>query len=147
VIALLDVNVLLALFWRRHVFHENVKKWFIANRAAGWATCPMTEAGFIRLYAQPSLMGVELHLADACELIERNTSSPEHTFWPQTHPVSQMTPALRSRLTGHQQLTDAILLDLAIRNGGKLVTLDKRIARLLHENSPHRDALESIPVE
>lgn len=76
---------------------------------------------------------------EALKLI-RTTSG--HTFWPQDYSVTELLPEIRERLVGHQQLTDALLLDLAIRKGGRLVTFDQRIASLLSADSPHRSALE-----
>lgn len=144
--ALLDVNVLLALLWRNHMFHGRAKKWFIANHSLGWATCTMTQAGFVRLYTQPKILNLEIRPQEAIEVLRRSTAVAEHTFWPQTEPISDMLPEIRARLMGHQQLTDAILLDLAIRNGGRFVTLDRRVEHLLPANSPHRASVEVIPV-
>jgi uncharacterized protein len=53
-VALLDVNVLVALFDPDHVHHEAAHGWFAANRAAGWATCPLTENGLIRVLSNPA---------------------------------------------------------------------------------------------
>ena len=41
-VALLDVNVLIALLDRRHVHHEPAHGWFATAQADGWATCPLT---------------------------------------------------------------------------------------------------------
>ncbi len=65
-------------------------------------------------------------------------------FWPHEHPLTDLLPEIRNRLIGHQQLTDAILLDLAIRQGGRLVTLDRRVTRLLPPDSPHLSSIEVI---
>ena len=143
-IALLDVSVLLAMLWSRHTFFRLASGWFGENRGAGWATCPATQAGFVRLYAQRSVTGMEVPIKEAMEVLADNCASPDHVFWPQDSPVVNLLPEIRQRLTGHQQLTDAILLDLAIRKGGRLATLDRRVENLLPAGSPHRSAIEII---
>jgi predicted nucleic acid-binding protein len=52
--ALLDVNVLVALFDPDHVHHEVAHDWFADNGPRGWATCPLTESGFVRVVSNPS---------------------------------------------------------------------------------------------
>ena len=54
--SLLDVNVLVALFDPDHVHHEAAHVWFAATRGAGWATCPLTENGVVRVLSNPSLL-------------------------------------------------------------------------------------------
>ena len=53
-IALLDVNVLVALFDDGHIHHEAAHDWFTDNRALGWASCPITENGVMRILGNPS---------------------------------------------------------------------------------------------
>lgn len=142
--ALLDVNVLIALQWPGHSLHAAAVGWFRAHRAGGWATCPLTQAGFARLYSQPHVVGTEIPVREALRVLEANIQEPDHVFWPMTVSIAQLLPEIRERIAGHQQLTDALLLDLAIRNGGRLVTLDQRVTHLLPANSPHRAALEVI---
>ena len=52
-VALLDVNLLVALFDPDHVHHELAHDWFADNHAHGWATCPLTQNGFVRILAHP----------------------------------------------------------------------------------------------
>jgi hypothetical protein len=145
VIALLDVNVLLSMLWPRHIFFQPASRWFAANRGRGWATCPISQAGFVRLYTQPAVTGMEISMADAIGLLQNNCKEPDHVFWPQDLAVTELLPEIRQRLVGHRQLSDAILLDLAIRKGGRLATLDRRVEKLLAPGSPHRGAIEIIP--
>ncbi|HKC25464.1 MAG TPA: VapC toxin family PIN domain ribonuclease, partial [Thermoanaerobaculia bacterium] len=44
-IALLDVNLLIALFDAAHVHHTPAQAWLARNRSLGWATCPITQNG------------------------------------------------------------------------------------------------------
>lgn len=79
-------------------------------------------------------------------MLARNTSTPEHHFWKQDVPVSDIHEEMRVRLMGPKQVTDAILLDLAIRNGGKFATFDRRTEGLLPGDSRFRDSLEILPI-
>jgi toxin-antitoxin system PIN domain toxin len=145
--ALLDVNVLLALLWPSHAFHPAARGWFTRNRSAGWATSPLTQAGFVRLHSQPVVTEFSVSVRKSIELLSANCSDPNHVFWPHEHALADLLPEIRTRLFGHQQLTDAILLDLAIRRGGRLVTLDRRVTNLLPPESPYLANLEVISQE
>jgi predicted nucleic acid-binding protein len=52
--ALFDVNLLIALFDEQHVHHVRAQAWWAATRAGGWASCPVTENGFVRVISQPN---------------------------------------------------------------------------------------------
>ena len=145
-VALLDVNVLLALAWPPHVHHRAARHWFVAHRSQGWATCPWTQAAFVRLSSQPAAVKTAVTVQDAVRTLETAVSAAEHVFWPVEHGVPEILPEIRSRLMGHRQLTDGLLLDLAIRKGGKLATFDRRVENLLAPDSLHRQALEILPV-
>jgi toxin-antitoxin system PIN domain toxin len=142
--ALLDVNVLLALAWPDHAHHLHATQWLIDNRESKWATCPFTEAGFVRLSAHPAVVSSPVSTKDAIDALKLICTSTSHIFWSQAHSITELLPEIHERLVGHQQLTDALLLDLAIRMGGRLVTLDRRIASLLPANSSHRSAIEIV---
>jgi len=145
--ALLDINVLVALAWPNHVHHQPAHKWFAASRSRGWATCLFTQAAFVRLSAQPAVAGATIPVREAIRLLEANLSAADHEFWPMPHGIPQLMPEIRERLVGHHQLSDALLLDLAIRNGGTLATFDRRLESLLAPASIHQAALEILPVE
>ncbi len=145
--ALLDVNVLVALAWPDHIHHLIARQWLIDNRTTKWATCPLTEAGFVRLSANPAAVSSLVDTRDAIDALKRTCTAPGHVFWPQGYSITELLPEIRERLVGHQQLTDGLLLDLAIRNGGRLVTLDQRLATLLLPDSTHRSALEILAVK
>jgi predicted nucleic acid-binding protein len=82
---------------------------------------------------------------EAIAAIERSTSQPEHQFWIQDEPVSTIAPEIMVRIMGPRQMSDAVLLDLAIKRGGALVTFDKAILHLLPRDSPLRGHIELIP--
>lgn len=146
-VALLDVNVLMAMSWTDHVHNRAARRWFLRNRARGWATCPMTQAALVRLSVQPPITGARVSVAQAIETLEDHCRDPYHRFFPQTPGLNEILPEIRQRIAGHQQITDAILLDLAIRNGGSLATLDRRIQSLLPAGSSHQSAIDFISVE
>jgi len=144
---LLDVNVLLALAWPNHVHHEWAHQWFASRRGSQWATCPLTQLAFVRLSAQPVVVKTAITVADALRALVLNTSVPEHVFWPLEFGIADVSEEIRERLIGHHRLADAILLELAIRNKGRLATFDRRLESLLSPDSEHRAALEILSVE
>jgi toxin-antitoxin system PIN domain toxin len=124
VVTLLDVNVLVALFDPLHVHHELAHSWFAGARAAGWASCPITENGLVRVVANPAYPGRRTTVGDAVARLTLFRASGGHAFWPDD--VSLCDGALRvERLAGHRQITDGYLLALAVRRGGRLATLDR----------------------
>ncbi len=146
-VSLLDINLLLALAWPTHLHHEAAHRWFAANRRLGWATCPITQLGFLRISLQPGVVKSVISFAGAFRALTTSLAVPEHEFWPEQYQVSQLHEQIRSRLIGHRQLTDAVLLDLAIRRSGKLATFDRRIRNLLPLDSNDQAAIEAVSVD
>ena len=144
--SLLDVNVLLALAWPNHLHHDAAHDWFAQHRRDGWATCPFTEAAFVRLSSMPVVVNTAVTAREALQLLQENTAASDHSFWPNSTRIPELLPEIRERLIGHQQVNDAILLDLAIRTAGVLVSFDRRIAALLAPGSEHASALEVVRV-
>lgn len=124
---LLDVNALIALGWSHHVHHEAVRKWFLGHADEGWATCPITELGFIRISSNPKLVMQGATPGMAIEALRRLCLHRGHVFWPDDLPPRDESVAVEA-LTGHQQVTDAYLVALAARHGGTLATLDRALA-------------------
>jgi hypothetical protein len=126
-VALFDVNVLVALFDPAHVHHDAAHVWFGEHRALGWATCALTENGLVRVLSNPAYPGRRTSLQDATARLGQFCSSGGHAFW--VEPVSLRDEA-RFRLNhvqGHRQLTDVYLLALAVERQGRLVTFDGSI--------------------
>jgi len=141
-IALLDVNALLALLWENHVFHARMAQWFTGNENQGWATCPITEQGFVRIVCNPAYMNPAPGSRSAIELLQKTSeSSRNHEFWADGLPISALSASIRRRLQGPKQITDAYLLALAMHHNAKLVTFDRRIEALAAEGSVEREAL------
>lgn len=141
---LLDVNVLIALFWPLHRSHAVARRWFTRNAQRGWATCPFTEAGFVRLMANAAVSGGAVSTQDALRVLEDGLRHPRHRFWPAEITFPEAVARFRGRLTGHRQVADAYLLGLAIHHRGKLATLDRSILALLPDGSLERERLEVI---
>jgi toxin-antitoxin system PIN domain toxin len=128
-VTLLDVNVFLALFWPQHQMHSRVTSWISSEAPNGWATCTVTQLGFIRVTCSPAIIP-RVSPADATRILNLNLAHPHHHFWPDQSPVSESLNALAVRLRGHGQITDAYLLALALRNNGRFATLDRGAADL-----------------
>ena len=126
-IALLDVNVLVALFDPAHLHHEDAHRWFARNRKYGWATCPITTNGCIRILSNPAYPTLEAPVAELASRLRSLCSTADHHFWADS--VSLMDESLfrASLIGGHQKITDAYLLGLAVRNHGRLATFDRSI--------------------
>lgn len=128
---LLDTNLLIASFWPSHRHYAKAAAWFDRERSKGWATCPLTEAGFVRILSNPSFSEDALAIADAIRTLRVNIVAGDHLFWPDELPFIDAVAFAGSRLVGHQQTTDAYLLGLALHRGGVLATLDGGISSLV----------------
>jgi hypothetical protein len=124
--ALLDINVLIALLDPDHISHERAMGWFAKHAQEGWASCPMTQNGCIRIMSNASypnplpVQAVIRRLADAC-------THDVHEFWAED--LSMLDPDIfdATRIHGPRQLTDVYLLATAAHRKGKFVTFDARI--------------------
>jgi uncharacterized protein len=141
---LLDVNVLIALSWPGHAFHDTVQTWFARNAAKGWATCPMVQAGFVRIISSPAFSQRAVTPSEALHALESHVRHPAHQFWPDDLSVAKGVEHFRDRIVGHQQITGAYLVALATRRGGKLTTLDKRLAAVFGKSKQEQSHLELI---
>ena len=125
--ALLDVNVLVALFDPDHIHHEMAHDWFAQDGRASWTTCPVTEAGFLRVLSNPRYTGAVIRAADLAERLRRFCGSGGHQFWQDELSLLDESLFDLSRIAGHRQLTDVYLLGLAHKRRGRLVTFDRAI--------------------
>jgi toxin-antitoxin system PIN domain toxin len=123
-VALLDVNALVALAWDSHVHHAAIRAWFAATGPAGWATCPITESGFVRVSSNPIVLPSAISLGAAREVLSTLRAHPGHRFL--TDDVSMGDSDVPS-IAGYRQVTDAHLMTLARRRGMRLVTFDASI--------------------
>ncbi len=129
-IYLLDVNVLLALAWPNHVHHEVARSWFRRRGRQAWATCPMTQCGFVRVSSNPAIIRDAASPGEALALLKQMTAHPGHHFWTDERSIAAPEFTFPGLLTGHRQVSDAYLLSLAILKKGMLATLDHGIKAL-----------------
>ena len=122
--ALLDVNALVALTWDSHVHHAPMRAWFVANSSAGWATCPITESGFVRVSSNPKVLPSAIGVDAAREVLSALRAQHGHCFLTDDVSASDRdVPAI----AGYRQVTDAHLLTLARRHHVRLITFDAGI--------------------
>ena len=126
-IALLDVNVLVALHDPSHPNHEDAHRWFGRNRKRGWATCPITVNGCVRVLSNPAYPTVAATPAEAASRLRILCAGPDHEFWSDSVSLLDESLFRLQAITGHQQITDIYLLGLAVRHSGKLATFDRSI--------------------
>lgn len=125
---LLDVNVLIALLDPDHVAHAAATAWFAAHARGGWASCPITQNGCVRVMSQPGYPGAP-PLQLVSERLAAALATDLHEFWPDDISVLDDKVIDRTRLHGPRQITDCYLLALAVRHHGALATLDRTISR------------------
>lgn len=127
---LLDGNVLLALLLETHVHHARSERWFAdqaSESSARFATCPVTEGTLIRLHMQ---LAADKTVAAAWDALVTMREHPQHIFWGESFSYADVSC---TRITGHRQVTDSWLAELARRKGGRLATLDEGLATLWPE--------------
>ena len=121
--SLLDINMLIAMFDSDHVSHEPAIAWFAKHAKEGWASCPLTQNGCIRIMSSPSYANPQpvqvlvRRLAEAC-------GESIHEFWPDAPSLLDSAVFDPTRIHGPRQITDVYLLGLAVRNGGRFVSFD-----------------------
>ncbi len=128
--ALLDVNVLVALAWPNHVHHWAASRWFIDAHRDGWATCPVTESGFIRVSSNRRVIPDARSPREAAEVFRQMRQIEGHVFWPDDVQLASAPEVDVGRIQGYRQVTDVHLLVLAARNGGRLVSFDSALPDL-----------------
>lgn len=125
--SLLDVNVVLALLDADHVDHRLARAFLADHAEDGWASCPITENGFVRIISQPRYPS-PIPVTGAIERLAEATRTPSHAFWPDDVTVLDPDTIDHSRVMGPRQVTDAYLLALAVNRGGRFVTLDTSVS-------------------
>jgi uncharacterized protein len=138
---LLDVNLLVALAWPNHIHHAAALDWFRRSQAAGWATCPLTESGFVRVSSNSSVLPDARSPREAIHLLRRILALPHHVFWHDDVSMASSEFIDEVPLAGYRQVTDAHLLTLARQRGGRLATLDGKMRSLVPRG---RDAAEIL---
>jgi toxin-antitoxin system PIN domain toxin len=122
---LLDVNLLLALTDPMHIHHQPAHRWFVEKGQQAWATCPLTENGFVRISSHPSYPNLPGEATVVLDILRQLCEAPGHQFWTDDISIRQILEA--EAIITHAQITDIYLLGLAVHRKGKLATLDQRI--------------------
>lgn len=126
--ALLDTNFVIALIDANHVFHSWAHEWWAENSGFGWGSCPITENGVVRIMSGSGYSKEERFTPrEILDWLDDFISATDHQFWFDDVSFRDKSLFFLDSLIGHRQLTDVYLLALAVRNGGRLVTFDRRL--------------------
>jgi toxin-antitoxin system PIN domain toxin len=123
---LLDVNVLLAFFDAGHIHHERVRAWWRSQHASGWASCPLTQNGFVRVISKPGYAR-PIPLSTAVSALAAQLERSDHEFWPDNVSIADDGILDRRHILGPNQITGICLLALAVQRGGRLATFDRGV--------------------
>jgi toxin-antitoxin system PIN domain toxin len=122
--ALLDVNCLLSLMDEDHVHHRRAQAWWGQNGRFGWASCALTQNGYVRISCQRTYVNPQ-PLHSAITRLARQIEDSDHQLWPDDISIANASVFDHAFILGPNQITDVYLLALAVKNGGRLVTFDR----------------------
>ena len=141
-VALLDVNVLIALMDPLHVHHEPCHRWFAARGATPWASCAITQNGVLRILGHPRYPNSPGTPAVVSKILQELIAHGQHQFWNTSPSLLSQRHVHMAGLLDSSQITDTYLLALAVQQGGLLVSLDQRLSTNAVEGGA--EALELI---
>ena len=139
-----DVNVLVALLWPAHHAHSAAQAWLARMPGRKWATCPLTQAGVVRILSNPAFSPQAVSPEQALDVLAANLADSRHVFWPDDISVKEALHPFRLNLSGHRQITDAYLLALAVHHNERLATFDRAILTLHGRESAGRKHVELL---
>ena len=122
---LLDVNVLIALAWPSHQFHAAATR-RLERKKQRWATCAITQLGFIRLSSNPTVVQSAVAPSRAAALLVQMVADRWHTYL-QLSPSPVAAVSVFDEVLGYRQVTDAYLIAVARGHGARLLTFDARL--------------------
>ncbi len=140
---LLDVNVLIALVDPAHVQHDQAHDWFARVGHKAFATCPLTENGLVRIVGHPKYPDSPGPPSDVLQSLVAIRGMAGHEFWPDDISIADEAFFAPELLSSHSRVTDSYLLALAHANGGRLATMDQRLAADVAQGG--KKSLELIP--
>lgn len=127
--SLLGINVLIALLDANHAFHQRAHQWWGANIKSGWASCPLTENGVVRIMSNPGYsQTLRLTAMDLINRLKLFSAKTNHEFWPDDLSLRDGAVFIAERMHSSRLLTDIYLLGLAVAHGGRLATFDQGIS-------------------
>jgi uncharacterized protein len=124
--ALLDINILIALLDGQHADHARARDWLGREIQSGWASCALTQNGFIRIVSQPSYVR-PFSVREATILLSKATGTEHHEFWGCRVSLLDHHHIDLQRILGPSQINDVYLLALAVAHGGRFVTFDRKV--------------------
>jgi uncharacterized protein len=127
---LLDLNALISLADPDSIHYQAMQQWFDSTGKDDWGVCPLTESGFVRVTTNPKFSGSARTVAQATEILAEFSRFSGYRYWQIMDSWAGLTAPFATRIKGHQQVTDAYLLGMAIREEGVLVTFDASISYL-----------------
>lgn len=136
---LLDVNVLVAILDQAHVHNELAEEWF-DTPGLRWALCPFTEAGALRYFTRPKTG--DLTMDQVTAMLDRLRQEPGYQYQVIKADWTDLTEPFAKRVHGHNQVTDAYLLGVSVRDGLVLTTFDRAILHMAGEHAQHVLVLE-----
>lgn len=125
--ALLDVNVLISLLDTDHSLHTRATKWFTTHARTGWASCPITQNGCVRIMSHPGYPNA-LPVHAVMDRLAEASASAYHEFWADDISLLDTKVSISTRIHGPRQITDLYLLGLAVRHHGQFITFDTSVA-------------------
>jgi hypothetical protein len=143
-VALLDVNVLVALAWPTHMHHELVHQWLEHHKDRRWATCPLTQSGFVRVSSNRHVIPAAKSPREALQALESMLAHPHHVFLPDDLSIADRQWVAVEKLIGYRQVTDAHLLGVALKNSAQCVTLDHSMVSLVPAGFDPKQAVTVI---
>jgi toxin-antitoxin system PIN domain toxin len=138
--ALLDINVIIALFDPDHSFHERAHGWWAMHERYGWASCPLTENGAVRIMSNPGYSRtMQFSPGDLIGQMCQFVDSTDHEFWEDSVSLRNKAIFATDRIHSSRHLTDLYLLGLAVSRQGRLVTFDTKIPISAVNNAEERN--------
>lgn len=124
---LLDVNILIALLDTLHIHHKKSENWFFDIASKSWATCPITENGFLRIVTSTAYENIDANFKEALTRLNHLREIGNHNFWSDEISFPSSKDLFPQYVINSKEITDIYLILLAKKNKGKLATLDKKI--------------------
>lgn len=144
-IPLLDVNVLVAIAWPNHTHHARARAWFMDIHANGWATTPATQAGFVRVSSNRTVIPAARSPSEAIALLADLITVAGHRFWDDAVGMTDGTLIAPQLIVGHRQVTDAHLFGIAVSHAGCLATFERGITDIVPEKLREEGRVMLVP--
>lgn len=137
-VSLLDINVLLAIVWPNHLHHAAARSWFLNSAASGWATCALSESGFVRLSSNPKVFPDAVSPRESIVMLNELKKRGAWSYLADETQFTELPESWSIRLSGYRQVSDIHLLSIVQSHGASLVTFDAKLKRLVPEAESKR---------